>query len=123
LVPNGDQTGLNAVAARVVRDLDRFRAPLTADALAQRRKTRLTAEQDALLLRWGYPHVMQAFRFHVTLTGPIPRDLLDKVETMVSAHFAGALSTPFTIDALSLMGERLDGRFEQIARVELGSAA
>src|SRR5262249_29766401 len=42
---------LQALADRCVSELDRFRAPPSADQLARRRKARLTAQQDTLLAR------------------------------------------------------------------------
>ncbi|MEN9060138.1 DUF1045 domain-containing protein [Ponticoccus litoralis] len=69
LVPQGDTAQIARIAATCVEALDEFRAPATEAELARRRAARLTPEQEALLSRWGYPYVMQAFRFHMTLTG------------------------------------------------------
>ena len=55
------------LAAAAVAGLDRFRAPPSPQELA-RRRAGLDARQQALLARWGYPCVMDAFRFHITLT-------------------------------------------------------
>lgn len=54
-----------------VREFDPFRAPPAEAELAKRRVSGLTAEQDAHLLRWGYPYVFEHFRFHMTLTGRV----------------------------------------------------
>ncbi len=118
LVPRGDQTALSAMAAEVVRRLDPFRAPPNADDLARRRRARLTPEQDANLVRWGYPHVMEAFRFHITLTGPLSDP--DAMLPHLTAHFAPVLSEPFEIADLTLAGEDPQGMFHQIARLPLG---
>lgn len=69
LVPHARSAALDALAADCVRDFDRFRAPADGAELARRRAARLTARQDELLARWGYPYVMEEFRFHLTLTG------------------------------------------------------
>lgn len=123
LEPAGHQDALRDVAARVVRELDAFRAPLTPEALARRRKSNLSADQDALLVKWGYPHVMDQFRLHMTLTGPIPRGQVEAVQAHAAAYFADCLEAPFGIDSLTLVGERADGLFEQIERFRLGKAA
>ena len=34
---------------------------------------RLTPAQEALLMRWGSPYVMDEFRFHMTLTGRLAK--------------------------------------------------
>ena len=39
--------------------------------LARRRAGGLTPRQDELLQRWGYPFVLEEFRFHMSLTGPL----------------------------------------------------
>ena len=59
------------LAARCVTELDDLRAPLDEDELARRRPERLDARQRELLELWGYPHVLERFRLHMTLTGPI----------------------------------------------------
>ncbi|MBV8538535.1 MAG: DUF1045 domain-containing protein [Alphaproteobacteria bacterium] len=69
LVPHAKAPTLDALAADCVRDFDRFRAPADATELAKRRASRLTPRQDELLVQWGYPYVMEEFRFHLTLTG------------------------------------------------------
>ena len=38
----------------------------------RRRALGLAPRQEDLLSRWGYPYVLDAFRFHLTLTGPLP---------------------------------------------------
>lgn len=72
LVPTAPAQDLQALAARCVRELDDLRAPLDAAGLARRQPERLDARGRALLADWGYPHVMERFRFHMTLSGPLP---------------------------------------------------
>jgi len=87
--PTGDAGAIQALHEACVRAFHRFRAPLSAFDLARRRKAPLTAEQDALLLAWGYPYVFGHFRFHMTLTGPIADAAVrDQVLTALSAYFA-----------------------------------
>ncbi len=118
LTPQGDTTAVQRVAAACVRDLDALRAPADAAELARRRKARLTARQDALLVQWGYPYVMEEFRFHLTLTGRLPRvDVPAWIET--AQRLLPDLPSPFTIDGIALCGERDDGRFEVLHRYTL----
>ncbi len=116
LIPTGDQTALNALAARTVRAFDGFRAPLTETQLARRRAANLTPEQDAMLLQWGYPYVMDAFRFHITLTGQRPKSELPALRGVLTQHLIPLLPRPFPIDALSLMGEDETGHFHIVHR-------
>lgn len=123
VVPTGDQTSLNALAADTVRCLDPFRAAMTDAELSRRRKSRLTRAQEALLLEWGYPYVMNEFRFHLTLTGNLPKTHVEKVMAILMTVLAPLLPAPFVIDALSLMGESPDGRFHVLDRVPLTNSA
>ncbi|MAU53640.1 MAG: phosphonate metabolism protein [Roseovarius sp.] len=116
LRPEGDEGALNALAAATVRAFDPFRAPLTEAELARRRARPLTRAQEANLRAWGYPYVMDAFRFHITLTGDLPTDTLAAVQAALAPRLAPILPRPFVIDALSLLGEDPQGRFHLIHR-------
>jgi len=113
LAPRGDTSALEALAARCVQDLDAFRAPPDAYELVRRRKTGLSRRQDALLLDWGYPYVLEEFRFHMTLTGAIDVEAAAVWLDAVRAHLPD-LPGPFVLDRIALCGERDDGRFEVI---------
>jgi putative phosphonate metabolism protein len=119
LVPEGDSAGIDALAASIVETFDRFRAPMTEAERARRRPDTLTASLRANLDRWGYPYVMDAFRFHITLTGPLPPEAAAEVETALDLRLQPILPRPFAIDALTLCGEAADGRFHAIARIPL----
>ena len=54
-----------------VRSFDHFRAPLSDFDLERRRRSSMSAEQDARLIAFGYPWIFEDFRFHMTLTGRI----------------------------------------------------
>ncbi len=116
LSPVGDETALNALAAATVRAFDPFRAPPTEAEMARRRAAGLSPAHEANLRAWGYPYVMDAFRFHITLTGDLPSATLDAVADALAPTLAPLLPRPFVIDALSLMGEDGDGRFHLIHR-------
>jgi putative phosphonate metabolism protein len=118
LTLEGDPSGVERVAAACVRDLDAFRAPATEAELARRRKSGLTERQDALLQRWGYPYVMEEFRFHMTLTGRLSDEELPHWRATVLANLP-RLQRPFRLNEVSLLGERPDGRFELIHRYAL----
>jgi putative phosphonate metabolism protein len=93
---------LHALADRCVSDLDRFRAPPVAEELARRRRARLTARQDELLARWGYPYVMEEFRFHLTLTARLDAAEGAVVARVLAPLVAPLCREPLAIDALSL---------------------
>ncbi|MPR10950.1 DUF1045 domain-containing protein [Microvirga tunisiensis] len=83
-----------------------FRAPLTVREMARRNLQSLSERQRANLSRWGYPHVGQDFRFHMTLTNSIvDEDKAARVEKRLHSQFNPVLETPVVIDALSLFVE------------------
>jgi hypothetical protein len=74
LVPGTGAAELHALADAVVTSFDRFRAPATEAELARREPASLTPRQRELLEAWGYPYVLDEFRFHLTLTDRIPQE-------------------------------------------------
>jgi putative phosphonate metabolism protein len=72
LVPVSTPVDLATCAARIVRSLDPLRAPLSEQDRARRRPETLSPQQIEYLDQWGYPYVLDEFRFHMTLTGPLP---------------------------------------------------
>lgn len=119
LTPVGDAAGLQALASAVVERLDMFRAPLAEVDRARRRPERLSARQVALLDRWGYPYVMEEFRFHLTLTGDLAPDEADAVLPVAQGWFGPVLPEPFRIEDLCLFGETAEGRFHLLHRCAL----
>lgn len=77
LVPEAPPPELGLFAAECVAALDPLRAPLTPAERDRRHPDRLDPRGRALLDRWGYPHVFEAFRFHMTLTGRLPAEQRD----------------------------------------------
>ncbi|WP_171181531.1 DUF1045 domain-containing protein [Ruegeria sp. HKCCA4633] len=119
LRPMGDTQALNTLAATCVQTLDGFRAPPSEVELARRRAAGLTPEQDANLVQWGYPYVLDAFRFHITLSGKLDKPTLQATQEALQTHLAPLLPQPFQITDLALMGEAEDGRFHLIHRYAL----
>jgi putative phosphonate metabolism protein len=118
LTPFGDRAAVQRVAETCVRDLDPFRAPASEAELARRRKAGLSARQEALLTQWGYPYVMEEFRFHLTLSGQLPAEAIAGWRETLLDRLPD-LPRPFVLDAIALCGERDDGRFEVIHRYTL----
>ncbi len=120
LTADGDARALNKLAAGCVQDLDAFRAPPPASELARRRAANLTHAQNALLEKWGYPYVMEEFRFHMTLTGRLDPDTQTRAEGLLDAYLP-ALPRPFGITQIALVGELANGAFQLMERFELGA--
>ena len=108
LVPAEPEPGIAALEADVLRTFEPFRAPLDEAAIAKRRPDRLTPRQLEHLHRWGYPFVLDEFRFHVTLTGPL-REGAEAIRRDLEARFADALGRPLPLDGLGLFVEPVPG--------------
>ena len=109
LVPGAEAPGLHALADEVVQAFDGFRAPTTDAELARRFRGSLTPRQRELLGAWGYPYVLDEFRFHLTLTERIPAGRQPEVERTLSDWFAGSLGATVPVDALALFTEAEPG--------------
>lgn len=105
LVPDTLYPQLQDFAARVVADFDPFRAPLTAAEIARRKPESLSPAQRDNLGRWGYPYVMDEFRFHMTLTGQVPPEKAEVMRAELRRRFAAFETTPLAIDGLALFIE------------------
>lgn len=119
LTPEGDTRELAALAARVVEELDSFRAPPTEAEIARRRPEKLTEAQRANLQRWGYPYVMGEFQFHLTLTGDLPPEQALQVAGLLNPVLTPVLPRPFMIDTLCLFGQDDKGMFHNLHRYTL----
>ncbi len=119
LVPIGDTQALNRMAAAVLSAMDGFRGPQSPAQLARRRAAGLNAREEALLLRWGYPYVMETFRFHITLTGPVDTAEGKALRKLLQHRLTPLLPRPFIVDHLCLVGEDDAGLFHLIRRYPL----
>ena len=97
LTPVNGSPELQALAADCVTGFDRFRAPPGTAELTRRRAAGLSPLEESYLTRWGYPYVLDRFRFHVTLTGP-----LDPVDAQRLLPVLARLFEPVTREALAL---------------------
>lgn len=119
LTPKGCEAALLDLGAAVVEGTNSLRAPLTEAEIARRRPDRLSRRQRELLDLWGYPFVMEEFRFHLTLTDRLPADRAAPVAAALQAHFDAVLPRPFVIEDLCLFGEDAEGRFHLLHRYAL----
>lgn len=109
LIPEGESVDLSHLAADCVQQLDDFRMPPGEAELRRRRAAGLTDVQDALLQRWGYPYVLEEFRFHITLTSRLSEEAAAWIMPIAKMHFAPVLGRPLSIDAITLLVEADDG--------------
>lgn len=103
LVPADPAPALSALADACVTEFDAYRAAPDAAELAKRHAAGLTPRQAELLARWGYPYVLDEFRFHLTLTGPIadPAERT-RVAGLLQPLVAPLLAQPMPVHELCL---------------------
>ena len=112
---------LEKLAADCVRTLDPFRAPLSDEETARRRRGGLTPRQDEYLLTWGYPYVFEEFRFHMTLTGRLEEPERVRVLAILRARAKPIAGMPLSIDAIAVYEQPdRDRPFLMSARYPLG---
>jgi len=117
LVPAVPDDAIAALATNCVEACDSFRAPLTDADRARRLASGLTPRQVALMDRWGYPYVCEEFRFHMTLTGPLPEAERGPWRARLEDAARAQAPDPVIIDALSLVvQEERVGRFRVLTR-------
>ncbi len=120
VVPSARCSELERLAADCVIDLDRFRAPLTPADRARRNPANLTPRQRELLELWGYPYVMQEFRFHMTLTGRLDAARRAPVLAMLRRRFSELDITQLAIDRLALFRQDdANARFRVVSQWRL----
>ncbi len=105
LVPEYLHPPLQDFAADVVETFEPFRAPLSEADIARRNPDRLNERQRQNLLTWGYHHVFEDFRFHMTLTGPVPEERAEAMARVLESRFAPFNRRPLAIDSLTLFIE------------------
>ncbi len=109
LVPGDLYPALQDFSADVVRSFEPFRAALSEADLARRKPEQLDDAHRANLLRWGYPYVMEQFRFHMTLTGQVPPERQDAVAAVLRHTFADHIGRPLPISGLAVFVEETRG--------------
>lgn len=94
---------VNAIADACTVEFDHFRAPPSAHDMARRLREPLDGEQRALLALWGYPHVLERYCFHISLTGDLsgmPDYLREAAFQAIQERFNALLNAPLPFDAL-----------------------
>jgi hypothetical protein len=105
LVLSARTADIGWLAAECVTHFDRFRAPLDGTDRDRRAEASFSPEEHAYFESFGYPYVLSAFRFHISLAGPLPAARLKEVSAALAPHLAPFMDVPFRIGSLSLLGE------------------
>ncbi|MCS0502411.1 DUF1045 domain-containing protein [Ancylobacter mangrovi] len=112
---------LDRLAAGAVTAFDDFRAPMSEAEREKRLRAPLTPRQQDQLARWGYPYVLDDFRFHMTLTGGLDEEERGLAEAELAAHLAGSgADGPLIVSEVALYKQE-NGPFRLIGRYPFGS--
>ena len=115
-----DQTHpLRALADACVSELDTFRKPLCPAELEARGAAVEDACGMAALRRWGYPHVFDGWRFHMTLSDA-GRSADACLLAQARRHFEAPLAAPVEVNAIAVFRENAAGvPFNLLCRLPL----
>ncbi|QRM56373.1 DUF1045 domain-containing protein [Sinorhizobium sp. BG8] len=109
LAPALPDSSMSLLAAKVVQTFDAFRAPLSEAEIERRDPDSLTAPQFANLHRWGDPHVMDEYRFQMSLTGTVGPSDGARVVQALREQFAAAACLPLEVSSIALFVEEETG--------------
>jgi len=121
LRPVESNDAIQSTAAACVTRLHDFAQPLDTVELARRRKAPLTPAQDHLLVQWGYPWVLDEFKFHLSLTGPLAGVTdAERLALIQAAQLQFETLGPCRFEHIALFVEPQKGEdFEWLESVEL----
>jgi hypothetical protein len=109
LVPQRQVEPLQALESASTDHFNAWKAPLTPADIQRRNPDALTARQRDYLGSYGYPYVKEEFRYHMTLTGPVPEAEAASMRAAIEAHFAPVLDRPYSVESLSIFVEPAPG--------------
>lgn len=120
IVPSTEPDALSSFASLCVTHFEPWRAPLTVTEREKRLAPYLSPRQIELLDKFGYPYVMDEFRFHLTLSGRLSDEHRPAFLDAARAHFADALAVAMKLDRISIYHEPEPGApFLRIADLPL----
>jgi len=120
LTPSAPCPLLDQLATNLVVGLDDLRQPPDDLEIAKRASVGLTERQYRLLNKWGYPYVLEEFRFHLTLSDVLVQDRATAVLHAAKTIFSVAIQSPIQVSDIAAVGESETDMFHLIERVPLG---
>jgi hypothetical protein len=106
LTPTTQSASLEKLSAACVRAFEAFRVPLSEEQLENFKLNKLTVHQEQMLEHWGYPYVMEEFRFHISVTDRID-DASERDDVMQALEKLAApiLGKPIIVRDLTVFGQ------------------
>ncbi len=117
LTPTSQSAELEKLSAACVRAFEAFRSPLTTEQLKNYRSNKLTVHQEQMLEHWGYPYVMEEFRFHMSLTDRIDdAEEREKIFSALKSLVKPVLGKPIAAKHITVFGQ--SGRDQPMVAIE-----
>lgn len=110
---------LHALADSCIEAFDQHRAAPSEAELMQRRAGGLSAEQEVMLQRWGYPAAFATWQFHMTLSCRLDDAARAAIMAKAEAWFAAALAYPRQVRSICLFTQADGAPFKLAARFPL----
>lgn len=125
LSPIAESAALERLAAACVRAFEGYRLPLSQEQHNDYKRDKLTVHQEHMLEHWGYPYVMEEFRFHISLTDRIDEDAeRDAVMDLLTPLARPVLGQPVFIRDLVVFGQDGIGQpMHTVERIPFGRKA
>lgn len=127
LVPDPPEPRLDRLAADLLHAVNRFRAPEPPEQQSKRDRPGLTPEERRMLQGWGYPYLLETFRFHMTLTGALDAETLPRILPILREALGTLPSRPLPVRDVCLFHQpsrdapfRLRDRFGFEGSLRLG---
>jgi len=123
LRPKAGSKDLDDLAADCVKVFDKFRAPPTAKELGKRMQADLSKNQKKMLEKWGYPYVLDEFRFHMTLTERLEKKNRTETIAALSPILDKITGKDFTLHELTLFQQYSQKTsFEELKRYSFATS-
>ncbi len=120
VVPSLRSTELEQLARRRRQRVRRFSRAADPGGSCAPQAEHLTPRQRDHLDRWGYPYVMEEFRFHMTLTGRLPDERRGTVLAELRRRFAALRLAELAIDAIAVFWQQdAKSQFRIVERYKL----
>lgn len=106
LTPTIASRQLVDLAGACVRVFEGYRQPIKVDMDQRYRQDKLTVYQKRMLKHWGYPYVMEEFRFFIPLTDRIEDDAeREKITAAITKLSKPVIKQPLSIRELTVIGQ------------------
>ena len=100
----------------IIHTFHRFRAPPTPAEHIRRQAGTHTPRQEELLRQWGYPFVLDEFRFHMTLTCELGRTERRSLQEALERLTAPLCAQPLAVEGIALFEQEERGAPFRLAR-------